>query len=361
MWQRLAEQWRQWAEDDAWPEGLGLLAQAAAAMYGVGARLRRLAYGRQWLKVQRLPGAVISIGNLTVGGAGKTPVTAALAQMLQAQGRRVCILSRGYGGQTPAVACISDGQQVLARPPQVGEEPYWLARRLPGVAVYTGASRYAAGMTAWQEVRPDLFLLDDGFQHFQLHRDLDLVLLDAAEPLATGRLLPWGRLREPAAVLSGADVLLLTRFNPQAHGAALAGLVERFPDKPLLTAAIEPVSVKIFPQGSPEPLEALRGRLFLAFAGMARPQVFLETLRQSGADLRGMGAFPDHHGYTPANLAGLVRQARSQGAEALITTGKDFARLGETWEADMPLWVLEVEARFHQPERLLALISDLRS
>jgi tetraacyldisaccharide 4'-kinase len=165
----------------------------ASRLYGLGAGLRRSLYARGWLKVKRLPAPVVSVGNLTVGGTGKTPVVACLARLLQDRGKRVAILSRGYGGQSCGVVCISDGRQTYKRPPEVGEEPYWLARTLPGVAVYTGACRYAAGLAAWQEFRPDLFLLDDGFQHFQLHRDLDLVLLDAAAPFGNGYLLPRDR------------------------------------------------------------------------------------------------------------------------------------------------------------------------
>ena len=153
----------------------------------------------------QLPAPVVSVGNLTVGGTGKTPVVACLARLLQDRGKRVAILSRGYGGQSRNVTCISDGQHTYKKPPEVGEEPYWLARTLPGVAVYTGACRYAAGLAAWQEFKPDLFLLDDGFQHFQLYRDLDLVLLDAAAPFGNGYLLPRGPLREPLTALAAAQ------------------------------------------------------------------------------------------------------------------------------------------------------------
>ena len=164
---------------------------------------------------------MVSVGNLTVGGTGKTPVTTCLARLLQDRGQRVAILSRGYGGQSRGVTCISDGQHLYHKPPEVGEEPYWLARSLPGVAVNTGACRYAAGLAAWEEFKPDLFLLDDGFQHFQLHRDLDLVLLDAASPFGNGFLLPRGPLREPLTALAAAQALILTRFDPHATRPSL--------------------------------------------------------------------------------------------------------------------------------------------
>jgi tetraacyldisaccharide 4'-kinase len=321
-----------------------------------GAGLRRSLYARGWLKVKRLPAPVVSVGNLTVGGTGKTPVVACLARLLQKRGQRVAILSRGYGGQSRNVVCISDGRHTCKKPPEVGEEPYWLARTLPGVAVYTGACRHAAGLAAWQEFKPDLFLLDDGFQHFQLHRDLDLVLLDAAAPFGNGYLLPRGLLREPLTTLAAAQVLILTRFEPSRHQAQLAAIRAAFPDKPVLTATITPVSVTVYPEGRADPPAALRHRALLAFAGLARPEVFTAALQELGADLKGLRSFPDHHAYSPAELDSLAAEARSLGAEGLVTTGKDWARLGERWDGDLPLWVLEVEARLGDAELILELL-----
>src|SRR5512143_2175053 len=185
-------------EDAGPPPNAGLTAGAAVAswFYGRGAHLRRALYHRGMFKAKRLPAPVISVGNLAVGGTGKTPMVACLAGLWQDRGKRVVILSRGYGGRKKKITLLSDGESIYHRPPEVGEEPYWLARTLPGVVVYTGANRYAAGMSAWQKFKPDLYLLDDGFQHFQLHRCLDLVLLDAASPFGNGHLLPRGPLRE---------------------------------------------------------------------------------------------------------------------------------------------------------------------
>jgi tetraacyldisaccharide 4'-kinase len=333
-------------------------AAVASRLYGLGAGLRRRLYARGWLRMQKLPAPVVSVGNLTVGGTGKTPVVACLARLWQDRGRRVAILSRGYGGHSRKVICISDGQNIYKKPPEVGEEPYWLARTLPGVAVYTGACRYAAGLAAWQELKPDLFLLDDGFQHFQLHRDLDLVLLDAASPFGNGQLLPRGPLREPLTALAAAQCLILTRFEPSRHQAQLAAIRAAFPDTPVLTATITPVSVTNYPGGRAEALAALRHRALMAFAGLARPEVFTATLQELGADLKGFQAFPDHHAYSAAELDRLAAAARSLGAEGLVTTGKDYSRLGERWDSDLPLWVLEVEARIEDVEPVLDLLDQ---
>jgi len=331
-----------------------------ARLYGLGAGWRRALCARGWLRTKSLPAPVVSVGNLTVGGTGKTPVTACLARLWRDRGRRVAILSRGYGGQSHSVTCISDGQHTYKKPPEVGEEPYWLARTLPGVAVYTGACRYAAGMAAWEEFKPDLFLLDDGFQHFQLHRDLDLVLLDAAVPFGNGRLLPRGPLREPLTSLTAADALILTRFDRERHQTQLATIHRAFPDKPVLTATIIPVRVVAYPGGQAEAPAALRHRVLMAFAGLARPEVFAATLQELGVDLKGFRIFPDHHAYSQEELASLTPAARAMGAEALVTTAKDWARLGERWDGGVSLWVLEVEARLGDPDQILELLDRRR-
>jgi tetraacyldisaccharide 4'-kinase len=296
------------------------------------------------------------VGNLAVGGTGKTPVVACLAGLWRDRGKRVVILSRGYGGRIQAPTRLSDGERLYRQPPEVGEEPYWLARALPGVAVYTGACRYAAGLAAWEELKPDLFLLDDGFQHFQLHRDLDLVLLDAASPFGNGYLLPRGPLREPLTTLNAAHIIILTRFDQPRHQAKLIAIQKSFPNQTILTATISPVRVTSYPGGHIESPEALRHRTLMAFAGLARPEVFTETLQDLGADLKGFRAFPDHHAYTPQELDSLAEAARARGAGALITTGKDWARLGAHWKTGVLLWVLEVEARLNEPERVLSFL-----
>jgi tetraacyldisaccharide 4'-kinase len=365
LWHRLFDSLRAGEQAPAPRCSLGAVAGGLAALYGLGARMRRALYAGSILRARRLPAPVVSVGNLTVGGTGKTPVTACLTRLFQAQGRKVAILSRGYGGQNQGVACISDGRRIYQKPPQAGEEAYWLALALPGAAVYTGTSRYAAGLAAWEQVRPDLFLLDDGFQHFQLHRDLDIVLLDAAAPFGNGRLLPRGSLREPPTVLSkntqktAARVLILTRFQEDRHRRTLADLQRGFPGNTVLTASITPAAVRLVPAGPPQPPAVLENQALLAFAALARPEVFRQTLEELGVRLRGFRVFPDHHPYQPAELAALVREAETAGASALVTTAKDWARLAERWDQAMPLWVLEVEAQISQPERIMELLEFL--
>lgn len=335
------------------------VARGMAACYGAGAAARRAFYQRGLGRMQRLPAAVVSVGNLSVGGTGKTPLVAHLAREFGRRGLQVAVLSRGYGGRRTGVTCLSDGERLHLRPPEVGDEAYLLARELPGVPVYTGSSRYEAGLAAWRRHEPDLFLLDDGFQHYQLHRDLDLVLLDAGAPLGNGLLLPAGPLREAPATLNLADLLVLTRFDPERHQGTLASFTSRFPDKDILTASVAPAGLRRFPGGEALPLAGLEHIPCLAFVGLARPRVFQETLAALHAALTGWRSFPNHHPYRAADLAGLVAAAQASGAKALITTAKDFARLGEVWEQPLPLLVLEVAARLEPWEPLWARVEEL--
>ncbi len=309
--------------------------------------------------MQRLPAPVVSVGNLSVGGTGKTPLVAHLAREFGARGLQVAILSRGYGGRRPGITCLSDGERLHFAPPEVGDEAYLLARELPGVPVYTGSSRYEAGLAAWRRHGPDLFLLDDGFQHFQLHRDLDLVLLDAESPWGNGWLLPAGPLRESPATLNLADLLVLTRYDQERHQGTLAHLTSRFPDKDILTAGVAPVGLRRFPGGQARPLAGLEETPCLAFAGLANPGVFQETLAALKARLTGWRSFPDHHPYSAGDLAELAAAAQAAGAQALLTTAKDWARLGERWEQPLPLLVLEVAARLEPWEPLWARVEEL--
>ena len=328
-----------------------------SSCYRLAAQSRRGLYAMEVFKVKRLPVPLVSVGNLTVGGTGKTPLTAYLAREFQKHGKQVAILSRGYGGKRKELIRLSDGEHIFFKPPEVGEEAYWLARTLPGVMVYTCPSRYEAGMAAWREHRPDLFLLDDGFQHFQLHRDLDIVLLDAEAPFGNGRLLPAGPLREPIDTLKLADMFILTRFDPARHEERLQEFQASHPSKLVLTAAISPSGARRQPGGESSPTEAVKGLSLLAFAAIARPLVFKETLESLGVHVKGFFSFSDHHAFTEAELKKLVNQAQTNGAAALITTAKDWARLGERWDEALPLWVLEVEAKLTQGfDRILAKI-----
>ncbi len=331
--------------------GLALRAGATflSTLYGLGAWGRRRLYDRGWRRPKRLPAPVLSLGNLVVGGVGKTPLTAFLAGSFQAAGCRVVILSRGYGGQATGINVVSDGCRIFLKPPQAGDEAYLLAQKLPGIPVVTGIDRYQAGLHAWEAFRPDLFLLDDGFQHFQLDRDLDVVLLDAASPFGNGRLLPRGPLREPVSTLHRPLVLVLTRYEPDLHHSTWEAVQSAFPAAVVLRATFQLSHAVKYPGSQKVSLEALTTMSLAAMAGLARPEVLAASLREVGVDLKDFFSFPDHHAFTAGELAGLVDSARRLGAEGLITTEKDWMRLAGNWSVALPLYVVHLEVTLLDP------------
>jgi tetraacyldisaccharide 4'-kinase len=337
---------RAWREGRAGP--LGSVLTPAAWAYRVGLAAREAAYGRGWLVRGRLPCPVVSVGNLTVGGTGKTPAVEMVARWLAEDGRRVAIVSRGYGRQAGApIELVSDGGAPRLPAEQAGDEPLLLARRLRGVAVVVGADRLEAGRWAVAHLRPDIVLLDDGFQQRRLMKDVEIVCLDARAPWGPGGLFPQGTLREPRSALTRAHLLVVTRAEARRN---LAGLIEEIRQHagplPCLTADYVVQELEDLGSVARRPAEALRGRGVLAFAGIAAPERLAETLTAHGAIVRGLVAFPDHHSYGPRDLEIVARRARATGATLVVTTEKDAVRL-ERPEAAVPrtlppVWVLRV-------------------
>ena len=305
----------------------GALAVGALG-YGAAVRLRSAGYSLGLLRVQRLPCGVVCVGNLTVGGTGKTPMVITLARRLTDGGRKVAVLLRGYGRTGSGVEVVSDGRDLFLDWRRAGDEAVLLAKSLPGVPIVVGGERVAAGRLAVQRFGPDTLLLDDGFQHRQLHRDLDLVMLDATDPFGGGRLLPRGRLREPVAALKRAHAVLLSRTDQASEVAGLRRRLEQvIPGVPQVLTRHRPSGLTDLAGGGERPLESLRGRRVLAMSGIANPLAFHRTLADLGAVLAAALAFPDHHPYGPADLARVAAVAREAGAELVVTTEKDAVRM----------------------------------
>ncbi|GFO70717.1 tetraacyldisaccharide 4'-kinase [Geomonas limicola] len=323
---------------------LGTL-QAVSHPYRHLLALRAFGYRQGLLRSYRLPRPVISVGNIGLGGTGKTPTVAWIAQYLMSRGKRVAVLSRGYGGSAmgePLV--VSDGSTLLSTPEQCGDEPYLLARQLPGLLVVTGADRYRAGELALRELNPDIFILDDGFQHLRLRRDLDVLLLDAARPFATGYTLPAGMLREGIDAARRADLVLYTR-------AAHPGVPNLFPEIPSCWAAHRLTGVRPLEGGDQLGFQFFQGVRVAAFSGIASPASFFTLLEGEGVTLTATLGLPDHVNYGAAEVDTLCRLKETSGAEFLITTAKDavklapFAgRLGPCFVAQLELDLLEGSA-----------------
>jgi tetraacyldisaccharide 4'-kinase len=297
-------------------------------LYGLGIRLRLLALRRK--RKRKLPGFVVSMGNLTTGGTGKTPATIMMAQWALDKGYRAAVLSRGYGGnyQTKVLA-LSDIHNISAVPVIAGDEPCLIARRLRSVPVIVSRDRYLAGLKAHQDFGTDFFILDDGFQHLMLKRDLNVLLIEMSEkPFGNGHLLPWGPLREPVKQAKRADAVILTRSGSGPPGYALENRLRRIVQgKPFFRAEHIPEKV-IFPiKGTDNSPWFLQGKRVIAFAGIARPKAFEDTLIELGADVLSFSEFRDHHPYSRHELDALISEKEKRGAEFLITTEKDWVRL----------------------------------
>jgi tetraacyldisaccharide 4'-kinase len=301
----------------------------AAWAYRAGALVREGAYARGWLARGRLTCPVVSIGNVTVGGTGKTPAVEMVARWLVDEGYRVAILSRGYGRRPAApVELVSDGGAPRLSAERAGDEPLLLARRLPGVAVVVGADRLAAGRWTVANLRPSVVVLDDGFQQRRLRKDVEIVCLDARAPWGPGGLFPRGTLREPPSALARAHLVIVTRADPRRNLAGLFEEIRHYAGPvPCLATEYAVEDLEDLRSGGSVPVETLRGRGVLAFAGIAAPERLGDTLVAHGAVVREIVTFPDHHGYVPGDLEAVTQRARAIGAGLLVTTEKDAVRL----------------------------------
>jgi tetraacyldisaccharide 4'-kinase len=288
---------------------------------------------------------VVSVGNLTVGGSGKTPLVSALARELLRKGKRAAVLSRGYGRRSSSpFVLVSDGTQILASPDEAGDEPIEIALANPSVPVAVGRDRVAAGRELLDRLGPHFLLLDDGFQHRRLHRDLDLVCFDAAEPLESLELLPFGRLREPLASLSRAHAIVWTRWREGSPGEELRRLVARGnPELPSIRCRTRITGFERLSGTEIAGPETFRGQPVGLLAGVARPERVLDSL----GTLTGRIVFRrfrrDHHAWKRDELSSLSRHALRAGAIALLTTGKDAVKMSFA-DLALPLYAIRMEA-----------------
>ena len=306
-------------------------------LYGAAHRLRWHWYAR---RAKRLPRPVISVGNLHWGGAGKTPMVAAIARHLTHRGLHTAILSRGYGRQDKGVRVVSVGEGPLLGPLVAGDEPVLLAGELPGVAIVVGSDRFEAGRHALERIdpAPQVFLLDDGFSHLGLFRDIDLVVFPADDPLAGGKLLPGGRLREPLAAMQRADAALMVGME-DAAAQQLGDTLRPFGFiGPSFSCRLETLAAQMV-RG--EPLSP--GSHVLLVAAIARPERFIAVARQTGFPVAEMLTFPDHHSYPDRSLRQIEKAFQESGADAVLTTSKDRVKL--LGRLDLPLAELPLRAR----------------
>ena len=322
------------------------LAHGHLASYTWGVRRRRT-----------LPCPVVSIGNLTLGGTGKTPLTMWVARWYQQQGWRVAVLSRGYGARPPTrLRVVSVGHGPLVDWQAAGDEPYLLASCLPGVPVVIGKDRYRTGRYAYEQFGVHVLILDDGFQHHALQRDLDIVLIDASNPFGSGALFPRGILREPLHALRRADALVLTRV--EMAGETLSALCQQMRQghmpQPMYRLTTRAEALHCTGTHSAVDLATLRQRRVVAFVGIGNPQAFVTTLTRLGAEVAALLVFPDHHPYTQEDWQTIVATASKQQATCLVTTEKDAVRLVPSWQASVPVYTLRIGVTFAASDALFS-------
>ena len=347
-------------EKSLWTKMLLFPLHLLSLPYGWAVRARTLSYAIGLRNPKRLPCPVISIGNITVGGTGKTPLVMTLARFLRDKGFRVAILSRGYKGKKTKNPLVSDGQVVFLSPEESGDEPHLMADTLKGIPVLVGKDRFINGQMAIQRFGVRGILLDDGYQHLQLHRDLNILLIDSNMGFGDHSLLPRGILREPLDHLSRADCFVLTKVeDPERCHHLETELQKAYPSIQVFHSQYQTVGL-VGPRGEWEELPTLKGKRVLAISGIANPHYFSFLLRKCGMRVIKEEFFPDHHFYTHKDLASI--QKKSSGMDWVVTTEKDMLKFKDLNIGTLPFRALRIEVKIQEEEaffkKVLEIFSD---
>lgn len=326
----------------------------ASAFYGVSVCIRNALYRLKIFKQKRLQCKVVSIGNITVGGTGKTPMTIYLAGKLTGLGHNVVVISRGYRGSAERKGgIVSNGREILMGPDSSGDEPFMMAARLNNIPVVIGQNRYNAGLLAIKYFNPEVILLDDAFQHIKLFRDVDLLLLDSERPFGNFNLIPGGILREPAASIKRADAFILTRSS--SDNEKILNIISAVSNiQPVFEACntfyffkvkkggvLNPAVV--FQNEPSEDFSSVSGKKVVAFSGIAGNDNFRKTLSELKCDLLEFFDFQDHHRYTAGDIERISKSTRDKMAELVMTTEKDFARMNGKFDFPADIIVVGVK------------------
>lgn len=333
---------------------LEMILSVFSAMYGTVIRIRDIFYLRGIFSRKRLSCRVISIGNITVGGTGKTPMTIYLAETLTGLGYKVVVVSRGYRRRVEKKGgIVSNGKEILMGPDSSGDEPFMMAARLNIIPVVVGQQRYNAGQLAIKNFNPDIILLDDGFQHRKLFRDIDLLLLDSGRPFGNFHLIPRGVLREPAASIKRADAFIITRSFSD-NTATLDTISAVSNKQPVFEAYNTFYFFKVKKGGVSNPasdfqnklsedFSSVAGKKVVAFSGIAGNSHFRKTLEEFKCDLLEFSGFPDHYRYTVDDMGQISKSVRDRRAELVMTTEKDFARMDGKFDFPVDIIVVGVK------------------
>lgn len=334
--------------DGNWILSTGLL--ILSWVYGFGHHLRLGLYKSGILKIRSLPVPVISVGNITAGGTGKTPAVIMIADILTKMGIKVAILSRGYKGRAGGeINVVSDSNRIFMKALQSGDEPYMMALKLKGIPVITSPDRHRAGIYAIEEFGADVILMDDGYQHIQLNRKLNILLLDSSSPFGNGYLLPRGVLREPACHINRADVIIFTKSELRTQNPEPRTLK----DIPICKSRY--ITEGFFDMNSKRDitLNKASGKGGFAFCGIASPDSFRKSLEESGIIIKGFVSFDDHYQFNRRDIDNLIKRAGETNSEILITTEKDAVRLIEFEPIPFPVWTMKIRMEIFEGEEML--------
>ena len=293
-------------------------------LYGLIIKLRNILYNKRLLKVNRLPCKVVSVGNITMGGTGKTPIVIYLSNLLKKKGYKTAIISRGYKRNTTGTVLVTDGIEVLSKWEDVGDEPYMMAKKLENIPIVVDENRFRGGLLLIQEFDPDFIFLDDGFQHRRLHRDLDIVLLNGKDDYAKHHLLPYGTFREPWSSLQRADIIFTTKQKPTVH---LSKKI-KYTSLPLIcTKNIYSINLQSRVQQN-DILKFKNKKIFL-YCGIADPVSFKKAVLKMQYLVCGSKFFPDHYHYSKKDIRKIEILARNNDADLIVTTEKDWVKTKE--------------------------------
>jgi tetraacyldisaccharide 4'-kinase len=346
--------WQRIWDDDGNTSGdylLKIVARILSAFYFPIVTFRNWLYDYSVFEERRLPCPVISVGNITVGGTGKTPCVMMLARMLQQSGFRPAVLSRGYGGKSSdAVNIVSDGKKILLDVERAGDEPVLMAKSLLGIPVVTGAKRIVTGKAVIDQFGVDVLICDDAMQHRQIFRDINLVLLDKSALKNRLHLLPRGRLREPVSGIKRASAVLLTRTDEGAHiNRPMADILEA--EKiPVFKSVHRAVAIISADGRVSQPMSELKDKNICAFCGIANPGSFEKTLLAAGAKILSFDIFPDHHRFKKPDLKKLKAGFMRQNADYLLTTEKDVMRLQKQPEFLKTISFVRIDMEMTDPD-----------
>lgn len=327
-----------------------------SGIYGLLVKARNALYRRGVFRTHQVSAPVISVGNFTTGGTGKTPLVQWIASELAEEGLRVCVLMRGYSRATSGQVIVSDGNKILADVNQAGDEAFLLAEKLiDRSAVICDADRFAAARWALENLQSDVFILDDAFQHQRIARNLNVVTIDATNPWGNGHLMPSGILREPLQGLSRADCIVITRADQSDRIDDLRAQIANFGrETPVFLSRTRLTELlPLAPDESPTKLEPTQQ--LAAFCAIGNPESFFALLRREGHQLLHTQTFRDHHDYKQADIDRLTHEARAHGARALVTTAKDAVK-ARSLSFDLPCYVAEIATEIDRKDQILGLI-----